>query len=52
MTPIGASANVVVLGIAKKAGHHVSFVRFMAFGVPITVMTLVISTIYVFLRYY
>jgi Na+/H+ antiporter NhaD/arsenite permease-like protein len=52
MTPIGASANVVVLGIAKKAGHHVSFLRFMAVGVPITLMTLVISTIYVFLRYY
>jgi Na+/H+ antiporter NhaD/arsenite permease-like protein len=52
MTPIGASANVVVLGIAKKAGHHVSFMRFMAVGVPITLMTLVISTIYVFLRYY
>lgn len=52
MTPIGASANVVVLGVAKKAGHHVSFLRFMAAGVPVTVMTLVLSTIYVFLRYY
>ena len=52
MTPIGASANVVVLGIAKKAGHHVSFLRFMAAGVPITFVTLVISTIYVYLRYY
>ncbi len=52
MTPIGASANVVVLGIAKKAGHHVSFLRFMAVGAPITFMTLVISTIYVYLRYY
>ncbi len=52
MTPIGASANVVVLGIAKKAGHHVSFTRFMAFGVPVTFLTLVISTIYVYFRYY
>jgi Na+/H+ antiporter NhaD/arsenite permease-like protein len=52
MTPIGASANVVVLGIAKKAGHHVSFLRFMAVGVPITFLTLAISTIYVYLRYY
>lgn len=52
LTPIGASANVVVLGVAKKAGHHVSFLRFMAVGVPVTLLTLVISTIYVYLRYY
>jgi Na+/H+ antiporter NhaD/arsenite permease-like protein len=52
MTPIGASANVVVLGIAKKAGHHVSFLRFTAVGAPVTFLTLAASTVYVYLRYY
>jgi Na+/H+ antiporter NhaD/arsenite permease-like protein len=51
-TAIGASANVVVLGIAERSGHKVSFVRFMAYGVPVTLMTLVVATIYVYLRYY
>lgn len=51
-TPIGASANVVVLGLAAKAGHPISFLRFMRYGVPVTLMTLVIATLYVWLRYY
>ncbi len=51
-TAIGASANVVVLGIADRAGKHVSFLRFMAFGFPVMVLTLAMSTVYVWLRYY
>ena len=51
-TAIGASANVVVLGIADRAGKHVSFLRFMAYGMPVMILTLVISTFYVWLRYY
>ncbi len=51
-TAIGASANVVVLGMAERAGHKISFIRFMAYGMPIMVMTLVISTVYLWLRYY
>lgn len=51
-TAIGASANVIVVGFAEKAGKPISFVRFMAYGVPITLMTVAISTIYVWIRYY
>ena len=51
-TPIGASANVVVLGIAKKAGYHISFMRFVAVGTPVTLITLAMSTVYVYLRYF
>ncbi len=36
LTPIGASANVVTLGILKKRGHAVSFREFMRIGVPFT----------------
>lgn len=51
-TAIGASANVIVVGFAEKAGHPISFLRFMAYGVPITFMTVAISAIYVWIRYY
>jgi Na+/H+ antiporter NhaD/arsenite permease-like protein len=37
LTPIGASANVVTLGILKKHGHTVSFREFMRIGIPFTV---------------
>ena len=51
-SPIGASANVIVVGMAEKAGHKISFMKFMAYGVPITILTVFISMIYVWLRYY
>ncbi|MEM8961863.1 MAG: ArsB/NhaD family transporter [Acidobacteriota bacterium] len=51
-SPIGASANVVVLGLAARSGRPVSFLKFMAYGVPVTILTLAIATVYVYLRYY
>lgn len=51
-TAIGASANVIVVGMAEKAGRKISFIRFLAYGMPIMIMTVVISTLYVWLRYY
>lgn len=51
-TAIGASANVIVVGMSEKAGKKISFIRFMAYGMPIMIMTVVIATIYVWLRYY
>jgi Na+/H+ antiporter NhaD/arsenite permease-like protein len=49
---IGASANVIVVGMSEKAGSKVSFMKFMAYGMPLMIMTVLISTIYVWLRYY
>ena len=40
-TAIGASANVIVVGMAEKAGKKISFLRFMAYGMPIMVLTLI-----------
>lgn len=51
-SPIGASANVIVVGMAEKAGKKISFMRFVAYGVPIMVLTVAISMVYVWLRYY
>ncbi len=49
---IGASANVIVVGMSEKAGRRISFMKFMAYGMPIMIMTVIVSTIYVWLRYY
>lgn len=49
---IGASANVIVVGISEKSGRRISFLKFVAYGMPIMIMTIVLSTIYVWLRYY
>jgi Na+/H+ antiporter NhaD/arsenite permease-like protein len=49
---IGASANVIVVGMAEKAGHKISFLKFMAYGVPVMFITVFIAMIYVWIRYY
>jgi Na+/H+ antiporter NhaD/arsenite permease-like protein len=51
-SPIGASANVIVVGMAEKVGKKISFMRFVAYGFPIMLLTVFISMIYVWLRYY
>ena len=51
-TAIGASANVVVVGMAEKAGKHVSFKKFMLYGMPLMIESVIICTVYVWLRYY
>jgi Na+/H+ antiporter NhaD/arsenite permease-like protein len=46
-TVIGASANIVSVGICASQGERVSFMRFMRYGLPITVMQLMVSALYV-----
>ncbi|MCJ7751371.1 MAG: ArsB/NhaD family transporter [Armatimonadetes bacterium] len=50
-TLVGASANVVVAGIAERNGHPIGFMQYLRYSVPITFITIIISTIYVWLRY-
>jgi len=50
-TLVGASANVVVSGMAAKEGHKIGFGEYMKVAVPMTFVGLVICTIYVYLRY-
>ncbi|MDD2601110.1 MAG: SLC13 family permease [Kiritimatiellae bacterium] len=38
ITPIGAAANVVAIGILRKEGYPVSFREFMRIGVPFTIV--------------
>lgn len=50
-TLVGASANLVMAGIAEKDGIKIDFRAFLARGSVILVATLVVTTIYVFFRY-
>lgn len=52
LTLIGASANVVVAGMSERAGQKISFVKFMIYGIPITLISLTVAVPYVLLRYY
>ncbi|MEV0185177.1 ArsB/NhaD family transporter [Streptomyces sp. NPDC050625] len=51
-TAIGASANVVVLGIAERNRQPISFWRFTKYGLVVTAVTVAISLGYVWLRYF
>jgi anion transporter len=50
-TAIGASANVVVLGIAARNGTPISFWRFTRYGLVVTLVTVALATPYLWLRY-
>jgi Na+/H+ antiporter NhaD/arsenite permease-like protein len=47
-TVIGASANIVAAGICAAQGERVTFLRFMRYGVPITIAQLAVSALYVY----
>lgn len=51
-TAVAAGANVVVLGIAARAGEPISFWGFTRYGVVVTAATLVVAWVYVYLRYF
>jgi Na+/H+ antiporter NhaD/arsenite permease-like protein len=51
-TAIGASANVVVIGMAEKRGQHIGFVGFMKIGFPLMLMSIVIATVYLLMWYF
>jgi len=47
ITPVGASANVVAMGILRKRGTTVSFGEFMTLGIPFTVAAVVAACVLV-----
>ena len=51
-TLIGASANIVVAGIAARHGAPISFWQFTRYGLVVTAVTLAISAAYIWLRYF
>ncbi len=51
-TAVGASANVVVIGIAARNGHKISFWHFTKYGLIVTFVTIAIAWAYFWLRYF
>jgi Na+/H+ antiporter NhaD/arsenite permease-like protein len=50
-TIIGASANVVVANLSARAGHPISFGLFLRYGAVVTLVSMVISSGYLWVRY-
>ncbi|HOJ41442.1 MAG TPA: ArsB/NhaD family transporter [Candidatus Syntrophosphaera sp.] len=51
-TLIGASSNVVAIGITKKNGINISFMEFTKVSVAYTILSLIISSVYILIRYF
>ena len=50
-TIIGASANLIVAAMAAEKGHNISFVKYLKVGFPVMLLTILISTSYVYLKF-
>ncbi|MGL4854201.1 MAG: SLC13 family permease [Lentisphaeria bacterium] len=49
---VGAAANLVTIGIAEKGGCKLTFKDFLRYGLPVTIVTLALSNLYIVARYY
>lgn len=47
ITPFGASANVVAVGMLKKQGHKVTFFDFLKLGLPFTIISTLVATLFI-----
>jgi Na+/H+ antiporter NhaD/arsenite permease-like protein len=52
MTIIGASANVVAIGLAHANGIKITFWQFAKYGIPVTVISTALALPYVLIRYF
>jgi Na+/H+ antiporter NhaD/arsenite permease-like protein len=50
-TLVGASANVVVASLAERSGYPIGFRTFLRYGIITTLMSLVLASLYVWVRY-
>ncbi|WP_152395324.1 ArsB/NhaD family transporter [Paenibacillus guangzhouensis] len=50
-TLIGASANLIVAGLAGKEGYPISFMKYLKIGFPLMLISIVLSSIYIYVRY-
>ncbi len=50
-TVIGASANVIVAGMSAARGQPITFRAYLRYGVPATIVTMIVCTVDIWLRY-
>jgi Na+/H+ antiporter NhaD/arsenite permease-like protein len=46
-TMIAAAANVAAIGVLERSGQSLSFGRFLAVGAPVTLVSLLVATVYI-----
>jgi len=49
---IGASANVIVAGLAVREGHPIKFLGFLLWSIPVMLISVVIAAVYLYIRYF
>ncbi len=49
---IGASANVIVAGIAAREGRPIGFLRFLIWSIPVMLLSVLIAGVYLYIRYF
>ena len=50
-TLIAAAANVAAAGMAARAGRPIGFLYFLRIGLPVTLVSMIMATAYIALRY-
>ncbi len=50
-TLIGASANVVVAGMAMREGHPIGFLKFLLWSVPVMLMSVIVATVFLYFEF-
>ena len=50
-TLVAAAANVAAAGMAERSGRPIRFVEFLKVGVPVTLISMLLATAYILMRY-
>jgi Na+/H+ antiporter NhaD/arsenite permease-like protein len=50
-TIVGASANVVAVGLTKKQGHKITFKKFLIEAFPMMILSVSMATVYIYFIY-
>lgn len=51
-TLIGASANVIVAGMAQRAGRHINFIKFLKWSIPVMLISVGIACLWLYIQYF
>ena len=51
-TLIGASANVIIAGMAQREGHPISFIGFLKWSIPVMLMSVAVACIWLYIQYF
>jgi Na+/H+ antiporter NhaD/arsenite permease-like protein len=50
-TYLGSAPNIVAVGLLSQAGYRLTFGRFVRDGLPVTIVTLILASLYLMIRY-